>query len=292
MKQGDIRSLLFGADGRSLFVNASELAAVLDKNPYEPAWEAVSKVWRRHSRRTFDESGIALPGGWIDEMAKRHAGIGPLLRRAGETAPADLGEVLATAGFFAAKRGWTPAETRKLEDRVRKESFCAHGTVGESRAIGDLEAETGRGVALDAEYRHRELCVLADGTSVRIGGRVDGTSDGGKTVVEIKNRVAGLAYKLREYESFQLRAYLWIWGAPRGVLVERLEFADGRAVSCRHKMAWDEDAWRGTVAVPLERAAGFVRRLSTDAEFAAAFAGSRTKNALYRKALADPEDPA
>lgn len=290
MKQANIRSLLFGPpvggeDVRSMFVNASELASVLDKNPYEPAWEAVSKVWRRHSRQTFDESGIQLPGGWIDEMAKRHSGIDSILRRAGETAPSDLGETLATAGFFAAKRGWTPAETKKLEDRVRKESFCNHGTVGESRAVKELEEETGKAVSLDAEYRHKELCSLEDGTSVRIGGRVDGTRDGGKTVIEIKNRVSGLAYKLREYESFQLRAYLWIWGAPRGVLVERLEFADGKSVSCRHKMEWDEDTWHRSVAVPLERAARFVRRLSTDAEFAETFASSRTKNALYRRAL-------
>lgn len=268
-----------------MFFNASELAAVLDKNPYEPAWEAVSKAWRRHSRQTFDESGIQLPGGWIDEMAARYAGIGSILHRAGETAPADLGEVLATAGFFAAKRGWTPAETKKLEDRVRKESFCNHGNVGESRAVGEFAAETGKVVALDEEYRHKELCVLPDGTSVRIGGRVDGTSDDGKTVIEIKNRVAGLAYKLREYESFQLRAYLWISGAPRGVLVERLEFADGKAVSCQHKMVWDGDVWRRNVAVPLERAAAFVRRLSTDAEFAETFANSRTKNAMYRRWL-------
>ena len=276
-------------DTRVIFVNASELAAVLDRNPYENAWETAAKVWRRHSRVTFDASGLKLPGKWVDEMAERHAGLHALLERAGKTPPGDLGETLATAGFFAAKKGWTPTEAKKLEDRVRKESFCGHGNAGESKAISEFEAETGNTVTLDMEYRHREVCVLGDGTSVRLGGRVDGIIEDdrgrGKTIVEIKNRVAGLSYRLRGYEELQLRAYLWVFEARRGVLVERLQFADGKATSCTYEIDSDDDIWDREVSKPLAAMAIFVRRLSTDRRFAEAFVTSRTKNAIFKREM-------
>ena len=44
-----------------------------------------------------------------------------------------------------------------------------------------------------------------------LGGRIDGINEE-KTLIEIKNRVRRLFYKLRDYEKVQVFAYMYILG--------------------------------------------------------------------------------
>lgn len=81
--------------------NASEVAAVAGAHPYARAWEAACRVWRRHSRATFEASGVRLPGRWVDDAAS--AGderVRALLEAAARAPPAKLESARAAAGTW------------------------------------------------------------------------------------------------------------------------------------------------------------------------------------------------
>ena len=54
-----------------------------------------------------------------------------------------------------------------------------------------------------------------------IGGRVDGMIED-DTLIEIKNRIYKLFYRLRDYEKIQIYAYLYILGITKAKLVENI----------------------------------------------------------------------
>lgn len=273
----------------SIVFNASEIAALVGLNAYQKPWETLCRVWRRYSRGTFEAAGIALDEDRVDALLAAHAGLAGGVAAASTAAPRDVPVLERALADAAAGLGLSAADARRVGDRARKESFCAHGTREEGCALLEL----GRGLELAPErvagedtFERRELGTLADGTVVEIGGRLDGrTCDG--TVVEIKNRVGGLAFRIPGYEAPQIMAYMFVTGSTRALHVERIALADGSSLSCTHEKAWDASEW-ACLRGKLLAAAAFVRELATAPAAAAAFARSRTKTALLLRRLERP----
>lgn len=59
-----------------------------------------------------------------------------------------------------------------------------------------------------------------------LGGKIDGICNENKCIIEIKNRIHKLFYKLRDYEKVQLMCYLFIFNLEKGHLVEAFKTKD------------------------------------------------------------------
>lgn len=263
-----------------IMFHASEIAAVAGRNRYQKRWQALCKVWRRHSRDTFDASGIVLPDERVDEIVRENADVGSIVSESTRARPHELEDFVHRAREVAESAGLSKSDVAFVLDRVRKESHCSHGTSEEPKTVGELASGSRPNISVDQKFVKRELGVLDDGTRAWIGGRLDATDD--SKVVEIKNRVGGLRFDVPDYELPQVYAYMFIKGADSAVLVERSVLSDGTGMTCQHDVTWDSDEW-GELRDELIGAARAVRALSSDDALARAFSESRTKDAFLTK---------
>ena len=138
-------------------------------------------------------------------------------------------------------------------DEVRTALFTQHGVVGEKGIREKASAASGRDIRTDDAFRSIRLSnddgsnfVLSDTFDVFIGGRHDGvstTEDTGEIcVTEIKNRVRR-HLGAPTYERVQLHAYMAIFKAKRGVLIE--SFRDERR---EHAVDFDPAFWDAVLA--------------------------------------------
>jgi len=93
------------------------------------------------------------------------------------------------------------------------------GTRNENDALQIYENMTGQKIVKDNRYRKKSI-FENENISVSIGGRIDGINVENGDIIEIKNRVHKLFYKLRDYEKVQLMCYLYIFDSKEGQLVE------------------------------------------------------------------------
>jgi hypothetical protein len=82
--------------------------------------------------------------------------------------------------------------------------------------------ETGDKVNTVDKFFKKDLFKTKNNNVWSIGGRIDGISED-KTLIEIKNRVKRLFYKLRDYEKVQVFAYMYILGLDSAKLVENIK---------------------------------------------------------------------
>lgn len=263
---------------RGILFHASEIAAVTGRNKYEKRWQAICRAWRRFSRGTFVSSGIILPDDEIDRLKSSNDEIGRLVEEAARTSPNDVEDLVSSVDDAAERHGLSKTEKSSLEKRLRKESFCAHGTAEEARTIPELR---GFGdVTIDQSFVRKTLCFLEDGTEVAVGGRLDAFAD--SRVIEIKNRVGGLRFEIPDYEMTQVFVYMFVKEVRLASLVERLVFEDGTSMSCRHDVEWNQERW-DEMKGELEEAARIISILSEDPGVSESLKNSRTKDAFLKK---------
>ena len=92
------------------------------------------------------------------------------------------------------------------------------------------------------KHEKEYTCLTPNGpVQLRITGRLDGVakSKNASAVVEIKNRVFKLEYSPREYEMWQVRAYMALTGIPKAFLIER--FVEDHEYSSIAVFEQDED---------------------------------------------------
>ena len=118
---------------------------------------------------------------------------------------------------------------KKLEDDGKKEkeelkknlNSLGNRNFGinhENNVLRQFEEKRGVRVMEDRRFYKRKL-FSTESLNWSIGGRIDGIMEDG-TIVEIKNRIYRLFYKLRDYERVQIQSYMYIFRAEQGVLVE------------------------------------------------------------------------
>lgn len=75
-----------------------------------------------------------------------------------------------------------------------------------------------------------------------LGGKIDGIDEDGDTIVEIKNRVNRLFYKLRDYEKVQTMIYMKLLNKTKSRLVETLKKKGDTQMNVI-EVSWDQDFW-------------------------------------------------
>ena len=262
--------------------NASEIASLLGINGFQKPWETFARVWRRYDRTSYDSAGIVTERDRVDALVATHDALREIVAEATDAPLGDADAVIASAAAAAEGLGLARSDAIAVAERARKEVFCAHGNREEGAALRGVGG--GIEVREDATFKKRAIGTLEDGTVVvEVGGRLDGYTADGK-VVEVKNRVGGLAFKIPDYEVPQVLAYMFVTDSDAALHVERISLSDGSSHSCTHEKKWDEAEWE-TMRSKLMAAAAYVRELATDEEAAAKFSRSRIKNALLKRRL-------
>ena len=105
---------------------------------------------------------------------------------------------------------------KELTDSLNNYVNTNYGIKNEDSVAKLLETKYNRKIIKDNIFRKRKL-----NDNWYVGGKVDGITDNSE-IIEIKNRMYKLFFKLRDYEKVQIYIYMFINNIDKGYLVESL----------------------------------------------------------------------
>lgn len=146
------------------------------------------------------------------------------------------------AARVIARMDLLPDDKRVIDATVKRNLYTNYGTASEHHALVKVRETLGINARLDDTF-YRVQIGEVDGTQLWVGGKIDAITDD-KLVIEIKNRIRRLFYKVPFYEIVQLQSYLFLLDVPRGAIVECLTTLNDSQINIvpvrRDRELWDE----------------------------------------------------
>lgn len=242
---------------RNFYICATDLTVISGANPYKDISEIYIKYWKKYFPEDYQNI--------LEYMKKKNKTIvreetySQCIRRIAKENNIDIGkevgECLSTKNTEQLNKNKQKVMDKikdKLSDKSKKEfteSFNSltnthFGIRFENKGIELYQQETGNLVEIDRRY-HKEVIFEVPSDAIsnnqtdnldrwHIGGKLDGISfdkDNNKFVLEIKNRVNNLFYKLRDYEKVQCYVYMYLLGIGKTHLVETLKSQENRKIN-------------------------------------------------------------
>jgi hypothetical protein len=257
---------------RNFYICATDLTVISGANPYKNINEIYLKYWKKH----FPEDYQSI----LEYMKKKKKTVvreetySQCIRRIAKENNIDIGKEVGECLLTKNTEQLTQNKLKvmekikdKLPEKSKKEfteSFNSltntqFGIRFENKGIELYQQETGNSVEIDRRY-HKEVIFEVPSESVssncndsndngidmwHIGGKLDGISkdkDNTKFVLEIKNRVNNLFYKLRDYEKVQCYVYMYLLGIEKTHLVETLKSQENRKINII-EVIYEEKYW-------------------------------------------------
>jgi hypothetical protein len=256
---------------RSVFLHASEVAALIGRHKYQPRHDAMLRFFRRIDAAGY-QAYVSKPGHekerteqgreLFERMSSCNVEVMAAMRDAlNHSVVAMRGETVRSAADNVAARideaalsvcanmdkQQQQSQLELVKEHCRSSVYSSFGTHREASTTRAVENDMATKIVKDDVYRKRALFEDAH-HAVFIGGKVDGvgvaSSDGSRFILEVKNRVNRLFGVVPEYERVQVMAYMYITGIPRCILVEQ----HGESSKLEHEVLFDEAYWTGVTA--------------------------------------------
>lgn len=207
-----------------IILKASDVAAIIGRNPYKPRSDILTEYWKKYSPQTFT-------GKTTTDRANEALDISPVARTIMNSAVSvkarDSTEAARTfeAARVALSADTSLSETQRAEviDHVRSKVYTSHGTRSEDRTSTKVMAETGARLVRDNSFYNLDVAEI-NGHTFMVRGvidRIEEKPDGSRVLVEIKNRMNRLFKRVVDYEMIQVQVYLQMLGLVHARLVEQ-----------------------------------------------------------------------
>lgn len=243
-------------EGLYLTIYCSEVAACIGCHKYKQIHEALEKVWSRADSQGYlaatKRCNVISEEERVAALFRTHKGLADTLHSAENAAqqvqdkpnlPALVAEVQQAGGELFP----TSAESTLVNKHIQSSIFTTYGTRAEETIVDMLQAN-GMPITTDTSLKKavQGQVVINDVThDWKLAGRVDGFSDNGATVIEIKNRMRDLFHTPPLYELIQIRAYCEILQLQQGRLIEAMTDEDGTRINIvdvpRDELFWKQE---------------------------------------------------
>lgn len=218
-------------------IYASQVAMCIGANKHKKVSEAVEIMWHRVSPASFDaalkRNGIKTDDQQAEDIIASHEKVRDLVRLT-LTAPCESSDQVAQNYVEVAKElGTVPLadeDRRLVNDVLKRNLYTTYGNLHEHRVLTYVRDRLGIKCREDPTFYKAPQgeCSGPWGSFTwYVGGKIDAIDDDRTLLIEIKNRVNRLFYRIPFYESVQVQAYLHLLDLERGVLVECLKSAGG-----------------------------------------------------------------
>ena len=237
---------------RNFFICATDLTVITGANPYKDISEIYLKYWKKHYNSDY-QSVIE----YMKQKKKtivREETYSQCINRIAKENNIDIrkevGACFSTKNVEQLninKQKVMEKIKDKIPEKAKKEfteSFNSltnthFGIRYENKGVELYQEKTGNNVEFDRRY-HKEIIFEVPGDKEdeidiwHIGGKLDGISKdshNNRFVLEIKNRMNNLFYKLRDYEKVQCYVYMYLLGIDKTHLVETLKSQENRKIN-------------------------------------------------------------
>lgn len=216
-------------------IYASDLAVITGHNKYQDVSEIILKLWQRNFPEDYsnilnkvsESTGVDIveetPEEILKRLSKTHK-IDDVSSQLYKCLKADNVSDLKTNQNSLIKKFEKLPESDKalVKECVKRKTNTNFGTKFESTTLKKYMEETGDKVDTVNTFYKKDLFITKNKNVWSIGGRIDGINKD-KVLIEIKNRVNKLFYKLRDYEKVQVYAYMSILNLQKAKLVESIK---------------------------------------------------------------------
>ena len=224
-----------------LCVYASQVAACIGANRHKKISEAMDATWARVAPEAYYEamerSGLKTADQSINEIMAKSQTVKTMLDRSLIPRESATSEHVAAAYETQLKTVMCDAdlqddEKKAVDDALRRNLYTTFGNVKENVALDHVRTLLGIDAVQDNTfYKQQGGTVRLNGDTVPwyVGGKIDAINPERSLVIEIKNRINRLFYKIPYHEQIQLQAYLELLQINHGVLCECYSPGGGEA---------------------------------------------------------------
>lgn len=240
----------------SVILYASQIAACIGFNRHKKPSEAMEAMWERAAPESYaaalQRTRTVTEGDRISSLLRDNEAV----KRLVDTSMLDSAHsVDVSTKYDAATRAisasdMAPADKALIDTAVKRNLYTNYGTASEHHALVQVRETLGINARPDDTFYKLQIGEV-DGVPLWVGGKIDAITDT-RLVIEIKNRIRRLFYKVPFYEVVQLQTYLHLLDAPRGAIVECLTTHDNSHINIV-PVRRDKDLWNDVI-VPKMRA--------------------------------------
>lgn len=211
-------------------VYASQVAVCIGANRHKKASDALEAMWARINpagyRAALARNGLRTEDQNVTEILARAPGVKALVDKTVGAACASSDDVAERYDSVArelrgVREALTPDEERLVDDVLKRNLYTTYGTQHEHRALRHIRDALHIDCHADPTF-YKQRAGTVRGVPWFVGGKIDAITADRTLLVEIKNRVNRLFYRVPFYEVVQVQTYLELLGLEQGVLVECL----------------------------------------------------------------------
>ena len=278
-----------------LCVYASQIAVCIGANQHKKASEAVESMWQRVAPASFAaalrRNGLKTEDDIVSELIQRSDLVRGLVDRSLASCQTSAevagryGDLTRDLSAAAPGLGW--ADARRVDDVVKRNLYTGYGNEQEDRTLRYVREALGMEYATDRTFYKKQCGVTEGGTPWFVGGKIDAISADRSTVIEVKNRVNRLFFRVPFYETVQVQAYLELLGVEKGALVECLrDSAAGAPQVNVVEFRRDAQLWAREIVPKLQGFVDFVEKLLADVRFQDRYLRSPRRSVLVLNFIA------
>lgn len=274
---------------KCICIYASQLASCIGHNRFKKPSDALETVWQRIAPACFDDAlrrnGIKTTEEAVHDILTSNQAVRSLLVRAEEvtTTSTQVAQGYENISRELEHADLTATDRRLVDEAFRRTMYTSFGTRQESVALHKLSA---RIPCRPDDTFYRMHLGHVDGVQIYVGGKIDAISDDGTTVIEIKNRINRLFYKLPMFEIIQVQTYLQLLPDTESArLVECLTRRTGDVLMNVVPIERDQDLWDTLIVPKLLGFVSYVLRIIADPREQDLYLQSRRRTALVTRAI-------
>ena len=281
-------------------IYASQVAMCIGANKHKKISEALELMWQRVSPAGFQaamqRNGQKTEDEQAADIIQAHTEVKGLVDLTMVTECESSDQVAQQYDSMAKELRDLPdlpEEDRKLVDDVLKRNlYTNYGNTHEHHVLTYIRDTLGIQCAEDPTF-YKVQAGVAQGPwgsfPWHVGGKIDAIDNNKTLLIEIKNRVNRLFYRVPFYEQVQVQAYLHLLDIDRGVLVECLKT---REEEVNHPpdatktsvnvipIKRDKDLWEKEIVPKLSGFVDFLGRMINDTNMQDRYLQSKRRSAM------------
>lgn len=175
-------------------------------------------------------------------------------------------------------------DKKVIDATVKRNLYTNYGTASEHHALVKVREMLNINAKTDDTFYKAHVGDV-DGVALWVGGKIDAITEDRLLVIEIKNRIRRLFYKVPFYEIIQLQTYLHLLDVSRGAVVECLTGQSGDSMINIVPVRRDKSLWNDMIVPKMKAFTKVFTELLTDVAFQDAFLLSTKKAAMIQSRM-------
>jgi hypothetical protein len=200
-------------------LNASNVAALINKNPYVKRSDAILAAWRSSDKHSYEKAHARNETQTIEDRRREIQEATPFIVSNLSGRNASVMDVVESGGVRDLERQSLHTDAAQ---EARRLMFTKYGEARERSIIDRVRDIMPQfDFQTDGKMYRKVIGQTRSGRDIILQGKIDGISKDKTTILEAKTRMHRLFLKLREYEHVQTRCYLeLIPESSKALLVE------------------------------------------------------------------------